>query len=600
MKLIPPRAPACPRRLGVAETLVLGAVLATTLYLYRGAFAGFFVQDDYGWLASSRFRSLREYGDVFFRFNPALTYRPLSQETFFFLGQKIFGLSPPGYHLVSVLMHLLAAVLVYILSRKFCPVFPSLVGTFLFAVHSAHFTSVYWISALPEPMALVFMLTSFLLFIRFDRRNDRVTWVLSIVAMSLAIMSKESALTLPLVLAAYCLFFSRARLLWTLPFFGIAGLYVVLRLVNIPVAQYPLVFGRESLGNLAAYFAWAAGFSQTLLIVKLNRDASTWYPAVAFGFAMASIVALALARNRRVAAFAVLWFIIALQPVLYFREHIFPYYLAPAIAALALLIGAALPEPRTYRDWRALLPAAAILCYSLWFAPASIRLEGRWWNERAMTGKRILDQMPAVDRQFPAGHIAYVFGFTEAEFGVLQRDAAFKAFGFSPARYVLVGLNPDVPRHIRTLRQDGGIRKYFCFYHTGDGFLNLTREFRRKPLDFLSPISLQQIVEEIVRRLQQTSAGSRLRVNQAEFQRDKDTMILQVADLDADEIDLKYTLDGKPMAPVMNWRLDSDRRARVFVSNSTSPGVYHFLAVRDSADPDPTRWYPADLRVTVR
>jgi len=599
MKLIAPYDTASLRTPKIAGAVALAAILATSLYVYRGTFAGFFVQDDYGWLASSRFQSLSDYGKVFFRFNPALTYRPLSQETFFFLGQKIFGLWPPGYHLFSVLFHSLSAVLLYVLARRFCPVLPSLVGTLFFTLHSAHFRSVFWISALPEPMALAFILSSFLLFIRFDRRDDRAAWILSVVAMGLAMMSKESALTLPLVLAAYSLFYSRSRLPWTLPFFAISGLYAMLRIVSVPLAQYPLVFGSELLDNISAYFAWAAGFSQTLLVLRLGQNARYWYPVAAVGFVVAVALALALARNRRTAAFAAIWFVIALQPVLYFRQHIDHYYLVPALAALALLIAAALPEPRAARDWRALLPAAVIVCYTLWFAPVSIRLEGRWWNQRTMTGKRILDQMQAADRRFPAGRIAYVFGFTEPEFGVLQRDAAFKAFGFSPTRYALVGLNDDVPGHIRRLQRNGGIQEYFCFVHSGDRLLNLTGEFRRRSLEFLSPAYLERIVEEEVRR-QQIPPASRLRVSPAEIRRGVDTIILEVADLDAEAIDLMYTLDGRPRAPVINWRLDPDRKARVFVSSSTVPGVYHFVAVRDSTDPDPARWYPVDLDVTVR
>lgn len=584
----------------IVEGAGLGVVLAVTLCVYREAFAGFFVQDDYGWLASSRFASLGEYARVLVRFNPALTYRPLSQETFFFLGQKIFGLWPPGFHLVSVFFHLLSSLLVYLLARKFCPVLPSLVGAFVFGVHSAHMRSVYWISALPEPMALAFILWSFLLFIRFDRRNDRVAWLLSIATMGLAMMSKESTLTLPLVLALYCLFFARSRLLSTLPFFAISGLYMALRLVSVPVAQYPLVFGKGMLDNLAAFLAWSAGFSQTLLTVKLGHDAGTSYPIAATGFVLAAALMLVLARDRRLAVFAAIWFIIALQPVLYFWQHIDAYYLAPALSALAILIAATLPEPCGIRDWRALLPAAAIVCYTLWLAPVSVRLEGRWWNERAMTGKRIIDQMPAVDRQVPAGRIAYIFGFAEAEFGVLQKDAAFKAFGFFPTRYILIGLNPDMPRQIRILQQNGSIRKHYCFVHSEGGFLNLTSEFRRKPLDFLSAASLQRIVEEAARVPPQVPSAVRLRVTPAEVRRGKDTMSIEIADLDAGEIDLMYTLDGKPMAPVVKWRLDPDRRASVFVSSSTLLGVYHFVAVRDSADPDPARWYPVDVFVTVR
>ena len=60
-----------------------------------------------------------------------------------------------------------------------------------------------------------------------------------------------------------------------------------------------------------------------------------------------------------------------------------------------------------------------------------------------------------------------------------------------------------------------------------------------------------------------------------------------------------YTLDGRKMPPVMNWQLDSDHEASLFVDRSTPPGVYHFLAVRNSAEPDPGLWCPVDVSVTV-
>jgi hypothetical protein len=581
----------------LVEGAALALILGVAFYIYREAFAGFFVQDDYGWLASSRFRSLSEYLPIFFRFNPALTYRPLSQETFFFLGQKIFGLWAPGFHLVSVCFHLLSSILVYLLARKFCPVLPSLVGSFFFAAHSAHFRSVYWISAIPEPMSLTFMLLSCVLF---DRRNDRAAWLLSIASMGGAMMSKESALALPLVLAAYCLFFSRARVPWTLPFFGISGLYTVLRFVSIPVAQYPLVFGRELIGNVAAYLAWAAGFTQTLLAVKLGRDAQASYPGVAIAFVIVIAVMLLLARDRRVGFFSLSWFVIALQPVLYFRQHIEPYYLAPALAALALLIASALPRPSGLRDWRALLPASAIIGCALWFAPAGARLEGRWWNERALTGKRILELLPQVENWLPAGHIAYVFGFTESDFGVLQKDAALKAFGYPPTRYLLIGLNPDTPGQIRTLAKSGSIRAYYCLLYSRGQMFNVTREFRRQPLDFLSPASLAKIADRISPGPLQAGGQVRLLVSPAEIHRGRDRMSLKVVNLDAARIDLMYTLDGRKMPPVMNWWLDSDHEASVFVDRSTPPGVYHFLAVRDSAHPDPGLWCPVEVSVAVR
>ncbi len=560
---------------------ILG-ILVATLYVYRGAFQGFFVQDDYGWLESTRYSSFREYAGIFFRFNPALSYRPLSQETFFFLAQKVFGMWPTGFHLASVFLHLLGVVLVFLTARQFCPVWPSLAGAFFFGLHSAHMRSVYWISAIAEPMALVFILTSFLFFIRFDRESEGRAYCCSLLAMGLGMMSKESALTVPVVLAAYSLCFSRRRILWTLPFFAISGLYTLLRMTSdaVDAAPYRLTFGLETLRNLAAYFSWAAGFTDTFLRIELGYDPAAVHPVVAVAFALVVTFLVWFARDRRVAAFAVSWFAVALQPILYFFRHIDPYYLAPALAALALLLAASLPQPLNVRDWTRVLPGAALACYVLWFAPVSIRLEGRWWNERTMVGKRILDQMPEVDRQVPDDRIAYIFGLTDDDLGILQNDAAFKAFGFSATKYILMGVDPETPGQIRTLQAGAGLWDYYCFLYARGTLFNMTEEFRRNPQHFLNPVGLRVIPLEIL-------SG-------------RDTMTIETINFDAELIDLMYTLDGKPMPPVVYWKLGSGHRARVLVDSSTPKGLYHFIAMRNSDYPDDSRWYPIDVRVMVR
>src|SRR5262245_22903986 len=89
-----------------AELVGLVLVLAIAAGLYSGCFRGYFVQDDYGWLESTRFHSFGDYFQSFFKFNPALTYRPLSQETFFSLGQIAFGMSPVAFHAVNLAFHL--------------------------------------------------------------------------------------------------------------------------------------------------------------------------------------------------------------------------------------------------------------------------------------------------------------------------------------------------------------------------------------------------------------------------------------------------------------------------------------------------------------
>jgi Dolichyl-phosphate-mannose-protein mannosyltransferase len=205
------------RRLRPYEFVALAVVLGLAAYLYRSALLGFFVQDDFGWLYESRFASFREYLTCFFRFSNAMAYRPLSQETFFLVGQKLFGLQPFGFHLGSLAFHLAGVGVLYLLLRRFAGTAAALAVCVFYSVHSAHCRSVGWIAAVPEPMALFFYVSALLFFVRFDREDRTSFLVLSVAAMMLGVMSKESILTVPLVLAAYCLLFSPRRLFFVLP-----------------------------------------------------------------------------------------------------------------------------------------------------------------------------------------------------------------------------------------------------------------------------------------------------------------------------------------------------------------------------------------------
>jgi hypothetical protein len=571
--------------------IVLGAALA----VYAGGLRGFFVQDDFGWLETSRFSNLKEYLPCFFQFNPALTYRPLTQETFFWLGQKLFGMWPAGFHVASLIAHLLGATLVYALLRSFFSPLPCLTGTFFYSVHSAHFTSVYWISAFPEPMALVFYLAALILFIRFDRTGDRRYYGFSLAAMVFGILSKESILSLPLVLGVYCLLISRRKLAWTLPYFSLSLLYVSLRTASpvVRASPYPLTFGWEAWNNLMAYLSWTAGFSETLLKLKFQWNLERSYPLAAAAFIGALALLLGFSRDRRIALFSVIWFVAALQPVLYFSQHIFPYYLAPSLAAISLLIASALPAAEKSSGRHAWIWSSGIVVFILWVSHNSIKFEGKWWNERTFVGRTILARMPNVARQVPAGRIACIFGFSQDDFGVMQNDAAFLAYGFPTDRFILMGLDETHPDQIRILKRTGGLQNYYGFIYWRGDFVNATDEFRRDPEPFLAgqfePLVLQAL-ESMVR----------VEVSSGEIQAGKDYLTLRVINFDSPAIDIQYTLDGRTMPPLIGWQLDENRRATVFVDESTPRGVYRYKAIRDAGTSDPERWIPVDVQVIVR
>ena len=80
----------------------------------------------------------------------------------------------------------------------------------------------------------------------------------------------------------------------------------------------------------------------------------------------------------------------------------------------------------------------------------------------------------------------------------------------------------------------------------------------------------------------------------------KSVLKLRLRSLRAEAIDVQYTVDGRRMPVIYGWRLDADGTTTVPVDDSTKKGSYHFLAIRDAADPSPTAWIRVDTSVRVR
>ena len=380
------------------------AALTAALWMYRGAFRGYFIQDDFAWLVLSRFHSFGEWARCFVKFNPAGTYRPLSQETFFWAAQKLFGMWPVGFHILIIATHIAVAWLLYRLLRRFVGTPAAITGAFVYAIHSTHVISIFWISAFPEPLAMMFLLASILLFIRFDCTDKRDAYILSLLAMVLGIMSKESILMLPLILAAYCLLWARSRLSCTLPYFAVSGAYLLLRIAgHVRWSPYDLGFGKQTLEALAAYVSWMGGFSSTLMQSEFKWELPEAYFGIAVGFAVVLALLILLSRNKRVALFGLLWMVFALQPVLYFSNHSYAYYLAPSLAGFSIVLASALSTVPGSKDWKRHVLSFAVAGAFFWFSYQTVIPEGDWWNQRTARRQEFIRQLLAVDRQVPEG-----------------------------------------------------------------------------------------------------------------------------------------------------------------------------------------------------
>ncbi|MFQ5801362.1 MAG: tetratricopeptide repeat protein [Candidatus Methylomirabilales bacterium] len=240
---------AIPSRASPLFVLLLG-LLAGTLYL-NGLGNGFLIDDlDIVTTVTQEGRatplSIFTSGEQI-RTLPLPYYRPLTNLSYL-LDRRLWGEKALGFHLTNLLLHLLTTLLVFRVGLKIAGLpLAAWGGALLFAAHPIHTESVSMVQGRTDLLATLFYVGAFLLFHRYRMQGEGPRalrlYGLSLASFFLALLSKEMAITLPLVIALHG-FTHPPRparnlwpLLWTLPYLGVLALYLGLRLSLLGIQQ---------------------------------------------------------------------------------------------------------------------------------------------------------------------------------------------------------------------------------------------------------------------------------------------------------------------------------------------------------------------------
>ncbi len=164
----------------------------------------------------------------------SLISRPYSafQTIIMYLSYKIGGGSPIPFHLINILSHIGVVWVIYIL---FAVIAGSTIAFFtaaLFAVHPILTESISWISGGPYIRYTLFVLLTFLFYVK--SKNKKWYWV-SFTTFVVALLFSEDALVVPLILAVYELAFGSIKKNWKklIPYFVISAFWSLLYVVQI-------------------------------------------------------------------------------------------------------------------------------------------------------------------------------------------------------------------------------------------------------------------------------------------------------------------------------------------------------------------------------
>jgi tetratricopeptide (TPR) repeat protein len=199
-----------PERTPLSKLFLLIPVLAFLVYL--NTFGADFTYDDIGIIKeNAQIRALSNVPDLFTTsywgeldqsLNRSL-YRPITVTTYA-LQYSVSGLNPRWYHIVNVLLHVLASVLLFFVVRElFRDRTIALVSGLLFAVHAVHTEAVAGIVGRAEILAFIgIMLCIWMYFRAMTAGGARAAGllVISVLAYFMGMMSKEGGITAPIII----------------------------------------------------------------------------------------------------------------------------------------------------------------------------------------------------------------------------------------------------------------------------------------------------------------------------------------------------------------------------------------------------------------
>ncbi len=196
--------------------LVAGIIFLVTLISCLPTLNIYFLVDDFAFvhafhnLSPARFLQLLHMDTGQFVWGDARQeFRPL-YSLFYFLAYCIWGVRPWGYHLCEMVLHAVVSVLVFLIAEAVCPGnrrgagFTGMFAAILFAVQpfNAQATSLI-VGVVAESLPAVLYLIAFLFFLYFRSSGRTLHVGVSICAFVCCLLTKESAITLPLVLFSY-------------------------------------------------------------------------------------------------------------------------------------------------------------------------------------------------------------------------------------------------------------------------------------------------------------------------------------------------------------------------------------------------------------
>ncbi len=315
------------------------------------------------------------------------------------LDVQLFGPDPAMHHAVSLLLHIVNAVLLFrVLSRTTGALGPSAFVATLFAVHPVHVESVAWAAERKDVLSTLFWMLTMNVYVVYVEKPARWRYATLLIVFALGLMSKAMLVTLPFVLLLLDLWplARHERMSWRglvrekLPLIAMSvALSVatflaqqhagaVQQLAGVPLASR-IANGLVSYVRYIGKTVWPTGLSA---LYPYPETVESWKVLGAVvALAGVSVVAIASRSRRPYLTVGWFWYLGTLVPVIGFVQVGYQamadrYTYIPLIGLFIIVAWGAGELTAAWSSRRAVLAAgaAAVILASMWLTRAQVRV----------------------------------------------------------------------------------------------------------------------------------------------------------------------------------------------------------------------------------
>ena len=350
-------------------------------------------------------------------------YRPLPS-SLYAVEYALFGLNPAGWHLISALLYAVTAALaVLLITRVTRDTWAGLVGGLLFAVLPVHVEPFAAISYQTTLLAGLFTTITLLVFSRMLDEGPRLHTIIGLaLGTAAAIMSKEEAYSLPLLMTAWALLARPPgwRRVLTVGLATMAPVVLVLLLARTSlVAPIQVTFFQGQPTSTIVYtMLRTAELYLTLLVVPLAlcpfyewfiipfEEGISWLVIFGAAIVLLLIAVVLIAAKKRLdgIAIGISWLLLGMLPVIQIVQFVVVaaerYLFIPSIGWCAAIGALVVRLGRAGTDSKRRFGVAILVVVLLAYGGRSLVRTGDWENDYTLNRATL--------RVFPNTPIPYV------------------------------------------------------------------------------------------------------------------------------------------------------------------------------------------------